>query len=122
MGEIKWVNGAHAKLLVVAGPVVKGGEGEIIEDEVAVERVGVEPQLVPEAYSGHISSRRRWRSWWAAFQPRVRRRNRSHRWSRHQAGWRLSRCVNQVVCAYDWRVRLWMCLMSRECLNPIKNN
>lgn len=59
MGEVEGVDGAGSELFVVAGPVVEGGKGEVVEDEVAVERVGVEPQLVPEADPGHVRSRRR---------------------------------------------------------------
>jgi hypothetical protein len=69
VGEIEGVNAAHAKLLVVAGTVVERREGEVIEDEVAVERVGVEPELVPEAYPRHVRARRRWRRRWAPSNP-----------------------------------------------------
>jgi len=54
------VNGAHTELLVVASPIIERGKGEVIKDKVAIERKAVEPELVTEAYSGHISPRR-WR-------------------------------------------------------------
>lgn len=78
MREVERVNGAHAKLFIVAGPVVEGGEGEVIEDKIAIERERVEPELVPEAYPRHVRSRR-WRR--TAFH--ARRRRRPHWWRRH---------------------------------------
>ena len=60
--DIEGVNGAHTELLVVASPIVERGEREVIEDKVAIEREAVEPELIPEAYSGHVSPRRRRRS------------------------------------------------------------
>lgn len=58
MGEVEGVDGSATELLVVAGPVVEGGEGEVLEDEVAVEGAGVEPQLVSKAYPRHVRPRR----------------------------------------------------------------
>lgn len=58
MGHVEGVDLARAEGLVVAGEVVEGGEREVVEDEVAVERVGVEPELVAEADPGHVRARR----------------------------------------------------------------
>lgn len=41
VGHVEGVDLARAEGLVVAGDVVEGGEREVVEDEVAVERVGV---------------------------------------------------------------------------------
>jgi len=60
--DVEGVNGAHAELLVVAGPVVERGECEVIEDQVAIQREAIEPELIPEAYSGHVCTRRLRRS------------------------------------------------------------
>jgi len=49
-------------LLVVASPIIERGKGKVIEDKVAIEREAVEPELVSETYSCHISPRRRRRS------------------------------------------------------------
>lgn len=59
MGEVEGVDGSATELLVVAGQVVEGGESEVVEDEVAVEGAGVEPQLVSKAYPRHVRPRRR---------------------------------------------------------------
>ena len=37
------MNGAHAELLVVASPVVERRESKVIEHQVSVQRVSVEP-------------------------------------------------------------------------------
>lgn len=68
------MNGSHTELLVVASPIIERGKGEVIEDKVAIKREAVEPELVSEAYSGHISPRRRRRS--SSLQHLVSRRRR----------------------------------------------
>lgn len=59
MRHVEGVDLARSEGLVVAGDVVEGGEREVVEDEVAIERVSVEPQLVAEADPSHVRTRRR---------------------------------------------------------------
>lgn len=56
--EIEGVNGAHSELFVVTSPVVERGQGEIIENQVSIKRVSIEPELVSKANSSHV---RAWR-------------------------------------------------------------
>jgi hypothetical protein len=58
VGHVEGVDLARAEGLVIAGDVIEGGEREVVEDEVAVQRVGVEPQLVAEADPCHVRARR----------------------------------------------------------------
>jgi hypothetical protein len=53
------MNSARPKLLVVARPIIERRQGKVIKNKVAVEGIGVEPKLVPEAYSGHVRTGRR---------------------------------------------------------------
>lgn len=58
MRHVEGVDLARTEGLVVAGDVVEWGEREVVEDKVAVERVGIEPQLVAEADPRHVRARR----------------------------------------------------------------
>jgi hypothetical protein len=58
VGHVEGVDLARAEGLIVAGDVIEGGEREVVEDEVAIQRVGVEPQLVAEADPRHVRARR----------------------------------------------------------------
>lgn len=60
MGGVEGVDGSEAELLIVTGPVVEGREGKIIEHQVPIKGVGVEPELIPEANPGHVRPRRSW--------------------------------------------------------------
>jgi hypothetical protein len=77
VGHVEGVDLARAEGLVVAGEVVEGGEREVVEDEVAVERVGVEPELVAEADPGHVRARRGRERRWGKRRPRHSRRVRN---------------------------------------------
>ena len=57
MRGIEGMNGSETELLVVTGPVVERREREIIEHEVTIKRISVEPELISEAYSRHVRSR-----------------------------------------------------------------
>lgn len=58
LGHVEGMDLSRAEGLVVAGDVIERGEREVVEDEVAVERVAVEPQLVTEADPRHVRARR----------------------------------------------------------------
>lgn len=77
MREVEGVNRAHSELFVVASQVVEWRESEVIEYQVAIERVRVEPQLVSKAHPRHVRPRRRRWSCRTAFYPRRRRRHSS---------------------------------------------
>lgn len=58
MRGIERVNGSPTKHFVVAGDVVIGRQSEVVEDVVTVKRVGIDPELIPEANTSHIRTRR----------------------------------------------------------------
>lgn len=96
------MDGSAAELLVVAGPVVEGGEGEVVEDEVSVEGAGVEPQLVSEAYLSHVRRQRRPYRRRPLLPHRRRRRcgcgvHPSHLGSRHGVGWGANK--KDIICS-----------------------
>jgi hypothetical protein len=95
VGHVEGVDLARAEGLVVAGEVVEGGEREVVEDEVAVERVGVEPELVAEADPGHVRARRGRERRRAIGPGGPRRRRRLRRWGKRRP--RHSRRVRNAV-------------------------
>lgn len=107
MGDIEGVDGSGAELFVVAGPVIEGGQSEVVEDEIAVEGVGVEPQLIAEADPGHVRARRRGHTLRGAsagvpdrHKGRLaggRERRRSHRWPLPGA-----RTTNSPIRSNQW--------------------
>lgn len=51
------LGGSRSKLLIVTRTSVERREGEVVEEEVEVEMISVEPQLVEEADPNHVHSR-----------------------------------------------------------------
>ena len=93
--EIEWVNGAHAELFIVAGPIVEGRESKVIENEVAIQRIRVQPQLISKSYLRHVRSRWCW----------CRRCTALHTWRRN-------RLHRQFYSDFDLVQKTLLCLLS----------